>query len=202
MTAGPAPPPAAPVPAALDLLERAVAYTRGVLVDVPPGSLWCPTPCDGWDLAALLGHMEDSLVALTEAADLGRVPLRARAPDPHGDVPVVRRLQTRASALLGAWSAISTMSAAPHDPVVGGAGIPATVLGRAGALDVAVHGWDVSASLGPARDLPAALAADLLPVAHALVADADRPGRFAAPVQVSPAASASERLLAFLGRPS
>ncbi len=199
MTARPAASPAAPVPAALDLLERAIAYTLGVLVDVRPSSLWCPTPCEGWDLAALLAHMEDSLVALTEAADLGRVPLRARAPDQRGDVPVVRRLQTRAGALLGAWSAPST---APHDPVVGGAGIPATVLGRAGALDVAVHGWDVSASLGPARDLPAALAADLLPVAHALVADADRPGRFAAPVPVSPAASASERLLAFLGRPS
>jgi uncharacterized protein (TIGR03086 family) len=204
MTAGPARSPAAPLAAPLDLLERAVAYTRGVLVGVRPDALWCPTPCEGWDLAALLHHMEDSLVALTQAADLGRVPLRSQPPDPpeprptRTTVPVVRRLQTRACALLGAWSAAPTAG----EPTVGGAGIPVSVLGRAGALDVAVHGWDVSASLGPARDLPAALADDLLPVARALVTDADRPRRFAAPVPVATTASPSERLLAFLGRPS
>jgi uncharacterized protein (TIGR03086 family) len=198
MTAGPARSPA-PLAEPLDLLERAVAYTRGVLVHVRPDALWCPTPCEGWDLAALLGHMEDSLAAVTEAADLGRVPLRAAA-DPDGAVPVVRRLQSRACALLGAWSA--TTSRPGGVPTVGGAGIPASLLGWAGALDIAVHGWDVSASLGPARDLPAALAEDLLPVAHTLVTDADRPARFAHPLLVSPAASPSERLLAFLGRPS
>jgi uncharacterized protein (TIGR03086 family) len=199
MTAGPARAPAAPLAEPLDLLERAVAYTRGVLVEVRPDVLWCPTPCEGWDLAALLHHMEDSLAALTEAVDLGRVPLRAQAPDPDCAVPVVRRLQSRACALLGAWSAGTTRRDAP---TVGGAGIPAALLGWAGALDIAVHGWDVSASLGPARDLPASLAGDLLPVARSLVSDADRGDRFATPLPVRADASSSERLLAFLGRQS
>ncbi len=203
MTAGPAPTPALPLPAPVDLLERAVAYTRGVLVGVRPELLWCPTPCDRWDLAALLDHMEDSLLALTEAAELHRVPLRPADPPPRGAVPVVRRLQARACALLGAWAATGSPGGGPaRGATVGGADISTAVLGRAGALDIAVHGWDVSASLGPARDLPWALATDLLPVAHALVTDADRPHRFATPVPVPPAASPSERLLAFLGRPS
>jgi uncharacterized protein (TIGR03086 family) len=75
-----------------------------------------------------------------------------------------------------------------------------TVLAAAGALEIAVHGWDVAQACGEDRPLPESLAATLLAVAPLVVRAEDRPGRFAAPYDVPPTATASERLLAFVGR--
>ncbi|MEU0437066.1 hypothetical protein ABZ153_36730 [Streptomyces sp. NPDC006290] len=69
-----------------------------------------------------------------------------------------------------------------------------------GALEIAVHGWDVARACGRARPIPSALAAELLPLAHLVVADADRGVRFAAPVDVPPGTRPGGLLLAFLGR--
>ena len=63
------------------LLERAIGYTLGSLHLVTPGTMSHPTPCREWDLAALLAHMNDSLIALQEAVDLGHVQLVSPADD-------------------------------------------------------------------------------------------------------------------------
>ncbi|PRX50371.1 uncharacterized protein (TIGR03086 family) [Prauserella shujinwangii] len=182
--------------AGLDLLERAISYALGSLRLVPAGALEWPTPCRDWDLGSLLGHLDDSLLALTEAVDLGRVPL-ARAPEepagPAHPVVVVRR---RARSLLGAWA-----GAAGPDPVeIGGTRLAAAVVSAAGAVEIAVHGWDVATACGEDRSLPPALAADLLGFARLLVSEDDRPVRFAAPVDPPPRASPADLLLAYLGR--
>jgi uncharacterized protein (TIGR03086 family) len=78
--------------------------------------------------------------------------------------------------------------------------MPSTLLACTGALEISVHGWDVARACGHDRPLPVPLAVDLLSVAPLLVDDADRPGRFAGPVDVPPSAGAGDRLLAFLGR--
>ena len=65
----------APLDHALELLERAIGYTRVQLQVVTPAMLCRPTPCAAWTLAGLLDHMADSLDTLTEAADLGTVVL-------------------------------------------------------------------------------------------------------------------------------
>ena len=57
---------------AVELLERALGYTRVVLADVAEPMLGRPTPCAGWTLGELLRHMEDALDAFAEAA-AGRV---------------------------------------------------------------------------------------------------------------------------------
>ena len=55
-------------PTALELLERAIAYTRGSLLLVTEADLDRPTPCREWRLLDLLRHMDDSLLAFAEAA--------------------------------------------------------------------------------------------------------------------------------------
>ena len=45
---------------AVELLDRALSYTRVALASVSDEVLAAPTPCQAWDLAALLTHMEDS----------------------------------------------------------------------------------------------------------------------------------------------
>jgi uncharacterized protein (TIGR03086 family) len=185
--------PAAVLVEAPGLLERAVGYTRTSLTLVTADRMHTPTPCAGWDLARLLRHMDDSLAAFTEAA-LGYV--APCGPAPAGEPAVIASLKARACALLAAWSADV------HGGVVSMAGrpVPRELMAAAGALEIAVHGWDVARACDLDRPLPDGLARDLLAVTPMLVADDDRPGRFAAPVAVPAGASASTRLLAYVGR--
>lgn len=181
---------------AVGLFERAVGYTRLSLRYVSHTALTSPTPCSGWNLGALLRHMDDSLAALQEAADVGYVALQPRTDD--WAVDIVAALRARACALLGAWAG------KPGDGEVSVAGrlVSGGILASTGALEVAVHGWDVARACGHHRPLPPRFAEELLELVPLLVSDDDRPVRFASPVHVPTLAPAGDRLLGFLGRPS
>jgi hypothetical protein len=49
----------------VELLERALGYTRGCLTLVRAEHGHAPSPCTGWDLLDLLTHMDDSLARST-----------------------------------------------------------------------------------------------------------------------------------------
>ncbi|GAB3792376.1 TIGR03086 family metal-binding protein [Nocardioides ungokensis] len=174
---------------AVELLDRALAYTRVSLAAVDQASLDRPTPCAAWNLDQLLDHMADALDAFTEAAG-GWVEVRRPAPAETR----VGTLQDKACALLGAWT-----MAAPAAVLVGDLPVEASLLVAAAALEVTVHGWDVAQATGRRTPVPDELARELLPVARAVVSCSDRGVRFAAE---RPAADSSDAalLLAFLGR--
>lgn len=184
----------APLLDSLEMLERAVGYARLSLRHVTPAMLCLPTPCARWRLGTLLDHMDESLEALTDAADLGHVAL-ADPPGPPSPVDAVERLRVRACSLLGSWSHV----ARDDDVMVGDRPLASSLLACAGALEVAVHGWDVSQATGVREPVPAALARDLLTWVDVLVTDADRPHRFDYPLD-GPAVGPSSRLLRLLGR--
>jgi uncharacterized protein (TIGR03086 family) len=177
---------------AVALLERAITYLLGSLLLVTPEALDRPTPCAGWDLRALLGHLDDSLGALTEAVEAGAVGLAA-GPRATGDVSTVRAAATH---LLGA------LAGARHhaEVAIGDRPLTPAIVAATGAVEVAVHGWDVAQACGADRPIPKALAGELLDLCELLVTDIDRPARFATAVAVSPRADPGDRLLAFLGR--
>ena len=180
----------------VELLERAIGYTQGSLVLVSSDSLASATPCADWDLRGLLAHMMDSLVALSEAAELGHIDLEPSVPTGDFATDAVATLHRRACRLLGAWSQVD----APREITVGDRSLMGSVLTGTGALEIAGHGWDVARACGHDRPIPAALAEYLLELAPLLVRDADRPDRFAAPVGISPLARPSDQLVAYLGR--
>lgn len=179
----------------VELLDRALGYTRARLADVRDDALGRRTPCAAWTLADLLAHMEDALDAFTEAAG-GAVDVRPPAPAAAGRVAA---LQEKACALLGAWT-----GPAPGDVVLvdreGGLDLDSSLLVATAALEVTVHGWDVGQATGRPAPIPAGLACELLTVATSVLQTSDRGVRFAAPQPVPPGASDSARLLAFLGR--
>ena len=204
----------------VDLIERAISYALGNLREVTSAALIRPTPCREWDLRALLRHMDDSLIALQEASDLGHValgPVPCQA-DPAANLVAV--LRARACRLLGAWAGAARDAARGPAPdaargaapdtaqemlragsvSVGGLPAPVELVAWAGAVEVTVHGWDVGQACGAARPIPAQLAGELLWRLPQIVTAADRPTRFAEPVPVPAGASAADRLLAFLGR--
>ena len=174
---------------AVELLDRSLAWTRSGLALVTPDRLGDPTPCARWDLAALLHHMDDGLDAFTEAAT-GEVSLVTTAGTPR-----LESIRAKACALLGWWC-----EQPPIDVRMGALHLPTGLLVATAALENTVHGWDVHRAVGTGQQIPEALAEELLPVARVTVDEADRPGRFAAPVPVPDDASPSQLLLAHLGR--
>ena len=190
-------PTAVPLVAGVTLLERALGYTLDSLLLVTPAHLARPTPCRDWSLAALLHHMNDSLLALHEATvgrRVGLVPVRARH---RHEVPAVADLRARGCRLLEDWRGADGDDVAVS---VGGRPVPASLVAATGGLEVTVHGWDVAAAVGAARPIPPALAEPLLDLAPLLVSAADRGSRFAPALQVCTGAPSGDRLLAYLGR--
>jgi uncharacterized protein (TIGR03086 family) len=182
----------------ITLLERAINYTLGSLHLVTPEALSRPTPCRDWDLCALLGHLDESFSALHEALADGRLgvdePTRSAVVDQPGDPAF--GLRSRACDLLGAYTS------ARGRRLVSIAGSPLTtaVVMSTGAIEVAIHGWDIASACGQHRPIPPSLAEEMLDLSPLFVTDADRPGRFAAPVELPPLAGPADRLVAFLGR--
>jgi uncharacterized protein (TIGR03086 family) len=193
-----------PPSGATGLLVGAIGYALGVCALVGPREMTLPTPCADWDLGTLLGHLSDSMADLETAIRTGQLDLEhpaAAVPVPGDPVEVLR---DRAAELLCA----SYCYAGPEDFVaVGGLPVPAGLVACAGAVEIAVHGWDVSAALGRAGyggtgggvgPIPAALATRMLRLCPLLVAG--REGLFAVPVEVPAQASPGDRLVGYLGR--
>jgi uncharacterized protein (TIGR03086 family) len=189
----------APWLAGAALLERAIGYTRTCLQLVSAEHLGRSTPCADWDLLTLLRHMDDSLAAFTDAAEIGYVdllPVRSGESAEDAAQVIVERLKRRACATLGAWAD----NLGPGHVAVANRTLRSDLLAAIGSLEIAVHGWDVAQACGEDRPLPAALAIELLDVVPLVVGDADRPHRFADPVDVPVHARPSTRLLAAVGR--
>jgi uncharacterized protein (TIGR03086 family) len=74
------------------------------------------------------------------------------------------------------------------------------VVAVAGALEMAVHGWDIAQACGRDLSIPAGLAERLLASCPLLVGAGDRHSRFAPAVPVPRSAGPGDRLVALLGR--
>jgi uncharacterized protein (TIGR03086 family) len=174
------------------LLERAVRYALPAARRASPRLLSEPTPCAGWDLGTLLDHLGDSFDALAEG-----LWVRAVGDVPDDGRPRHRDLGDRAAAMLRACAEVR----GGQEPVtVGDRRLTTSVVAITGAIEVAVHGWDVATACGQPTPVPPGLATELLPYAALLVPRHTRPGLFADPVPVARQACAGDRLVAFLGR--
>jgi uncharacterized protein (TIGR03086 family) len=178
-------------------MERAITYALDSVGRVTPGLLSHPTPCRGWDLAMLLRHATESLSALRAGFDTGRLGLIPDTPEGDLRTDLARSFADGASQLLEAWTTTGRQRLAIN---ISGCPLAVTVMERAGALEIAVHGWDISQACGHRRPIPHRLATDLLALAPLLVPEAARHPLFAAPVPAPRGATASDQLAAFLGR--
>jgi len=193
---------------ATGLLVGAISYALGVCAPVEPGEMALPTPCTDWDLRTLITHLGDSMADLETALRTGRLDeeqaVWEQAPGGTGGAPV-ELLRDRAAALLSA----SFGSPGPDRFVaVAGLPMPAGLLVCTGAVEIAVHGWDVSAARGRAGrrgtggavpgSIPEGLATRMLRLCPLLVAG--REGLFAVPVKVPAEVSPGDRLVGYLGR--
>ena len=182
---------------AAGLLEPSISYALGAVLAVTPELLSRPTPCREWDLRMLLRHASESLAAIGEGIETGRIGLGPAAEDADLAADPARAFRDRASQLLDACT-----SPGRQRQVIEIAGCPlaASVMAATAALEAAVHGWDIYRACGQRQPIPRALATDLLVIAPVLVPGAGRHPLFAARVTVPATAGPSDRLAAYLGR--
>lgn len=180
--------------AAFGLLERAIGYALGTVAAVSADSLPAPTPCGGWDLGTLLRHVNESLDLLHDCIDTELVGVTVSARPTTCPLGAFR---ARATQLVGA---VSSRRPTQRFVIAGGYPLAIGVVATTGAVEIAVHGWDISRATREADPIPSELASELLWVCPLLAVDARHHRLFAPPVPVPPTASASDELVAFLGR--
>jgi hypothetical protein len=131
-----------------------------------------------------LDHVVDSIRVLHEAIATGGISASAAPGAPRPDP--VARLRSHTARL----RAVS----------IGDRELTASLVAIAGAIEIAVHGWDISVACGAARTIPFGLAALLLPIAPLIITAETRTGLFADPVRLPGPACPGDELVAFLGR--
>jgi uncharacterized protein (TIGR03086 family) len=178
------------------LLEQAIGYATLSVLDVTPALLPRSTPCRGWNLDMLLRHACESLAALHDGTVTGHIGLIPAAPDRNPAADPVRTFRDRAGRLLAAWAAGHRHRVLD----IGNLPLPAIAMECAGALEIAVHGWDISQAWGQRRPIPDTLAARLLAVAPLLIPETGRHPLFGPPVTARAPAGPGDRLVAYLGR--
>ena len=181
-------------------MQRACGSTERVVAGVTPEHYGLPTPCAEWDVRALLNHVLGTLAL--GAALLGDVaPTTSMAPgglpddDLVGDDPL-KAYRVGVDGLLAAadGDALTRSHATPLGDM------PGNVLGGFTTLDIAVHGWDLAKATGQHAALGDDLANEVLAFARQTITASTRAPRIGPAVTTDREASATDRLVAFLGR--
>ena len=166
---------------ALEVLDRAAGSIGGE-------QLGYRTPCRDYDVAALAGHLLDSLTRISAAAG---VVITA----PAGGT-IARVVDAGRDAVAG-WR----RRGIDGDVFFAGRTMASRDLLGIISLEFVVHGWDFATAVGEPLDVSDDLADDLLKLARRTVtAESRRHAGFDEPVTIGAGASALDRLLAYTGR--
>ena len=181
-------------------IRQACASTERFVEQVRPDQYALATPCTEWDVRALLNHLLGTL-ALGEALLADHQPAVGVAPgelpdtDLIGDDPV-KAYRVGVDALLAAAGG-DALSRAHQTPL---GEMPGMMLGGFTTLDILVHGWDLAKATGQDPTLEPDLAERLLGFAQQAITDQTRAPRIGPELAVEADASATDRLVGYLGR--
>lgn len=184
--------------------DRAAASVQALLDGLSPDQLGRPTPCEAWDVRALVNHLIAGFSRFTDVLR-GAPPPKAAA---MGSEQAGDQLGADPGAAFRA--AVAEFRAAVEQPGVADrtypspvGEVPADFLVQMRINELLVHGWDLARALGlPTTVLPEDLAARALAMWRARMRQVPRqPGSPFGPEQPAPDdAPAVDRLAAFLGR--
>jgi len=125
------------------LMAEAAAGTVKVVSAVRPADLGRPTPCEQYDVEALLGHL--LWVADLSVAAARRVPPTVEQAPDHLPDDWKPHFESQVAALVDAWTEPATWEGTTS---LAGTELPAAVAGLIVFCDLVVHGWDLSRALG------------------------------------------------------
>ena len=183
--------------------RTAVLETVKLVSGVTEADLFRPTPCAGWDLAALLDHMTDQHHEFAAAArgSSSRVAVAEPSAEPQaGDL--ARRYTEAADEVLAAFAAVESLDR-PFWLAEFNRAVPGRVAVGFHLVDYVVHGWDVARTLGVPFEPDAEILARTLPIARAVPDGPERleaNAAFAPALPVTPGADPMGEILQLLGR--
>ncbi|WP_194895550.1 TIGR03086 family metal-binding protein [Catenulispora pinisilvae] len=188
-----------------DLNARAVRDSMDIVRQVQVTDLGRPTPCEGWTLADLLGHMTVqhhgfAAASRGDGADMKRWEFAAAGPDAVQQYLAASEEVLAAYAELGAD--LDTVFDLPEfqiDPPR----FPARVAIGFHFIDYIVHAWDVAATLGLPFDLRPELEQEALRITLAVPNGDNRTAdgsAFVPALEIPEDASALDQILLHLGR--
>jgi uncharacterized protein (TIGR03086 family) len=183
-----------------EALERSIEIHRGVLANVRDDQLDDPTPCESWDVRAVVNHVINggywSAAAMTEPA----------APDDFPDtnyaagdrMAAFDECAKRVVAAFGAPGADEKVVKLPMGD------LPSSALMAMVISDLFTHAWDLAKATGQDTNLAPEFAEQLYAQSHGMVPEAMRStepdATFGPEVTPLPSATPADRWAAYLGR--
>ena len=174
--------------------DRALGGAKQLVGSLSADDLSRPTPCEGWDVRALVTHMVGTNGRFASALSGAQPP----AP-PAADADLIAAYKASADNALQAWRAPGAFDKTLTLPA---GEVPATTAIGMIFVDQLIHTWDLAKALGRGDPLPDDLATVALENARKRVTpDRRGPGKpYAAEVPCAADAPVQDRLAAFLGR--
>jgi uncharacterized protein (TIGR03086 family) len=183
-------------------LGRALSAASGLVAGVQADQWSTTTPCENWDVRALVNHIvmgNELFVGVLNGGATPTLPelLALRDADHLGPDPVSAFEQSSA-ALQASFAQPGALEGTYWSPMGEG---PGAMLLAMRLMETLVHGWDLAiATCQPVGALPADLAQQSLGYARERMATVPRAGRFGEPQDAPDDSPAIDQLAAYLGR--
>ncbi|MGC4745564.1 TIGR03086 family metal-binding protein [Micromonospora sp. DT201] len=181
------------------ILDRAHAALRDATAALTAADLGKPTPCAEWNVVQVLQHSAGDQLAFV-AAITGQNGPTENPFTPSGVLAgtPAELVEPTLTASAAAFAMVDPAGTTPT-PLPHGA-LPAATAAGAAALDAGVHAWDIAIAASQPSPLDDDLAAQLLPVARAIVEPLRQYGAYAPALEPRENDSAAAKLLRYLGR--
>jgi uncharacterized protein (TIGR03086 family) len=181
------------------ILDRAHAALRDTTAALTTADLSRPTPCSQWNVTQVLQHSAGDQLAFVSAIT-GQGGPTDNPFTPSGTLTgsPADLVEPTLTASAAAFATVDPDGTTPT-PLPHGA-LPAATAAGAAALDAGVHAWDIAVATGQPSPLDDDLAAQLLPVARAIVEPLRQYGAYAPALAPRENDTASTELLRYLGR--
>ncbi|WBB53473.1 TIGR03086 family metal-binding protein [Verrucosispora sp. WMMD573] len=181
-------------------LEPAARALKALLPGVTDVQLSDPTPCAGWTVGDLLDHLMGLTLAFRTAAEKGPDPAPNGPGEPSADKLDPRwrtLLPGRLDELVAAWREPAAWAG---ETAVGGAALPAEIMGIVALDELVVHGWDLARATGQPYDIDDRTLATVHRLVSEQASSDGTPGLFG-PMIAQPAdAPLLDRVLGLTGR--
>lgn len=178
--------------------RRALEQFRTFVATVDDTQWTSPTPCEGWDVRALVNHVTaenlwvEPMLDGRTVADVSEVP--------EGDVLGPDPLGAYTSSATAAATAADRPGATTTTVHVSYGDIPGEDYLAHRLVDLVVHGWDLAVATGQDARLPDELVEPALATVEPVAAGLSDSPAFGEPVPVADGAPAIDRLVGLLGR--